>query len=59
VFEVHGPMPDAIQEVWKQIFSEWFPSSHYEHAGTPDLEVYSDGNPTGPDYYSEIWIPLK
>ncbi|WP_066074291.1 AraC family transcriptional regulator [Neobacillus soli] len=58
VFEVHGPMPDAIQKVWKQIFSEWFPSSHYEHAGTPELEVYSDGNPSSPDYYSEIWIPL-
>jgi AraC family transcriptional regulator len=59
VFEVHGPMPDAIQKVWKQIFSEWFPSSHYEHAGTPDLEVYSAGDPWRSDYYSEIWIPLK
>lgn len=59
VFEVHGPMPDAIQNVWKQIFSEWFPSNQYEHAGTPELEVYSDGDPQSPDYYSEIWIPLK
>lgn len=59
VFEVHGSMPDAMQNGWKQIISEWFPSSHYEHAGTPDLEVYSNGNPSSPDYYSEIWIPLK
>ncbi|KGM46262.1 AraC family transcriptional regulator [Neobacillus niacini] len=59
VFEVHGPMPDAMQNTWKQIISEWFPSSHYQHAGTPDLEVYSNGNPSSPDYYSEIWIPLK
>jgi AraC family transcriptional regulator len=59
VFEVHGAMPDAMQNTWKQIISEWFPSSHYEHAGTPDLEVYSSGNPSSPDYYSEIWIPLK
>lgn len=59
VFEVHGPMPDAIQKVWKQIYSEWFPSSKYEHAGTPDLEVYGSGDPWGPEYYSEIWIPLK
>ncbi len=58
VFEVHGPMPDAIQQAWKQIFSEWFPSSHYQHAGTPEMEVYSDGDPSSPDYYSEIWIPL-
>lgn len=59
VFEVHGPMPDAIQKVWKQIFSEWFPTSGYEHAGTPELEVYSDADVTNSDYYSEIWIPIK
>jgi AraC family transcriptional regulator len=59
VFEVHGAMPDAMHKAWKEIFSEWFPSNQYEHAGTPDLEVYSEGNPSSPDYYSEIWIPLK
>jgi AraC family transcriptional regulator len=59
VFEVHGPMPDAMPKVWKQIFSEWFPSNQYEHAGTPELEVYSDEDPSNPDLYSEIWIPLK
>jgi len=59
VFEVHGAMPDAIQNVWKQIISEWFPSNLYEHAGTPDLEVYPEGDPSSKDYYSEVWIPLK
>lgn len=59
VFEVHGPMPHSMQNAWKQIFSEWFPSSGYEHAGAPELEVYSLGNPTSPDYYSEIWIAVK
>ncbi|WP_243297670.1 AraC family transcriptional regulator [Bacillus litorisediminis] len=59
VFEVHGPMPDAMQKVWKQIFTEWFPSSGYEFAGTPELEVYPYENPTDPNYYSEIWIPVK
>lgn len=59
VFEVHGPMPEAIQKAWKQIYSEWFPSSHYEPAGFPEIEVYSAGEPWKPDYYSEIWIPLK
>jgi AraC family transcriptional regulator len=59
VFEVHGPMPHAMQQAWKQIFSEWFPSSGYEHAGTPELEVYTDEDPSSPDLYSEIWIPVK
>ncbi|MFD1414669.1 GyrI-like domain-containing protein [Oceanobacillus jeddahense] len=59
IFEVRGAMPDAIQKAWQQIFSEWFPSSSYEHAGTPELEVYLDGDATKEDYYSEIWIPVK
>lgn len=59
VFEVHGAMPDSMQNAWEQIFSEWFPSSHYEHAAGPELEVYPKGDPWSPEYYSEIWIPLK
>ncbi|MGE7837466.1 effector binding domain-containing protein [Viridibacillus arvi] len=59
VFEVRGPMPDAMSKAWKQIFSEWFPSNNYKHAGTPELEVYTDDDPFSPDLYSEIWIPLK
>lgn len=59
VFEVRGSMPDAIQKVWKQIYSEWFPSNPYENAGTAEMEVYPAGNPYSDDYVSEIWIPLK
>ncbi len=58
VFECIGPMPDAIQEVWKRIYSEWFPSSGYEHAGNAELEWYSDGDPDAADYLSEVWIPV-
>lgn len=59
VFEVRGAMPDAIQKVWKQIFSEWFPSNQYENAGNAEMEVYPEGDPYSDDYVSEIWIPLK
>ncbi len=59
VFEVHGPMPDAMQDTWKKIISEWFPSNAYEHAGTPELEVYPPEDAYRPESYSEIWIPLK
>lgn len=59
VFEVHGPMPDAMQKTWEKIFSEWFPSSGYKHAGTPELEVYPEDDAYQDDYYSEIWIPVK
>lgn len=59
IFEVHGAMPDAMQKVWKQIYTEWFPASGYEHAGLPELEIYTAGNAADPDYYSEVWIPIK
>ena len=38
VFEVNGPMPDAMQESWKQIYSQWFPASGYQQAGAPSLK---------------------
>jgi AraC family transcriptional regulator len=59
VFEVNGPMPAAMQNAWKRIFSEWFPSTGYEHAGTQEFELYTDEDPNSPDLYSEIWIPIK
>ncbi|WP_226645950.1 AraC family transcriptional regulator [Mesobacillus subterraneus] len=59
IFEVHGPMPHAMQKAWKQIFTEWFPASGFQHAGTPELEVYPAGDSDAHDYYSEVWIPVK
>ncbi len=59
IFECVGPMPDAIQAVWKRVYSEWFPSSGYEHAGTAEIEWYSDGDGSAADYRSEVWIPIE
>ena len=59
VFQIIGPMPNAMQEIWKRIYSEWLPNSGYEHAMLPEIEYYSSGNMTANDYRSEIWIPVK
>lgn len=58
VFECVGPIPQAMQQVWKDIFSEWFPSNDYEHADAPELEVYDQGDSQKADYKSYIWIPV-
>ena len=58
IFESIGPMPDAIQNVWKRIWSEWFPASQYEHDKGPELEIYPPGDSNSPDYYCEVWIPV-
>jgi Uncharacterized protein conserved in bacteria len=59
VFECTGPLPGAIQDVTKRIYSEWFPSSGYENAMLPEIEWYSEGDTSAADYRSEVWIPVK
>lgn len=62
VFEVIGsmrPLPNAMQDIWKRIYSEWLPNSGYKHAMLPEIEYYSAGDMMAEDYRSEIWIPVK
>lgn len=62
VFEVIGsmrPLPNAMQDIWKRIYSEWLPNSGYKHAMLPEIEYYSAGDMMADDYRSEIWIPVK
>jgi AraC family transcriptional regulator len=58
VFESIGPMPEAILHVWKKIYEEFFPSSGYRHAGTPDFESYPEDGSSRKDYRAEVWIPI-
>lgn len=58
VFPCTGPMPGAIQDVWKRIYGEFFQDSPYRRADTPDMEVYAPGDNSAPDYSSEIWVPV-
>jgi AraC family transcriptional regulator len=58
VFECVGAMPSAIQELQKRIVTEWLPTSGYEYANAPDIEVYFEGNQQSPDYRCEVWLPI-
>ncbi|CAM3421938.1 AraC family transcriptional regulator [Marinicrinis lubricantis] len=58
VFPCIGAMPDAIQKLSMRIFSEWFPSTGYEHAPIPNMEVYPPGDSSSADYRTEVWIPI-
>jgi AraC family transcriptional regulator len=58
IFDVTGAMPKAIQDVNRRIYSEWLPTSGYDHAKTPDFELYPEGDLNSFDYKSEIWIPV-
>lgn len=59
VFKCVGPMPKAIQDTWKRIYSEWLPQAEYDRIQEYDFERYTRGNNQSADYVSEIWIPVK
>lgn len=58
VFETEGFMPQAMQELWHKVFTEFFPTSDYRPDKNFDLEVYSVGEMNSADYHSEIWIAV-
>lgn len=55
VFKCIGTDPVCIGDTWKRIFSEFLPSSQYIMLDDTDFELYDDS----PDYFCEIWIPVK
>ena len=58
IFEAVGPFPDALQNVWGRIYSEWFPSSSYELAEGPEILWNEQKDISSPNFKSEIWIPV-
>lgn len=58
IFECKGAMPNAIQDMWHKIVSEFFPTSGYQPTYEMDIEAYTEGNMGSPDYRSEIWVPV-
>ena len=58
IFSTEGPFPQALQEMWANIFSEWLPSSNYGLVEGPEISFNGDfSDPM--NVYSEVWIPVK
>jgi AraC family transcriptional regulator len=49
---------DNLQDITKRIYSEWFPSTGYEHAPAPEIEVYLPGDFADTTMKCQIWIPV-
>lgn len=47
----------SIQELEQRIITEWLPTSGYEYADAPDIEVYLNPDPQNAQY--EVWIPVR
>lgn len=47
----------SVQELEQRIVTEWLPTSGYEYANAPDIEVYLNPDPQNAQY--EVWIPVR
>ncbi|GLY48496.1 AraC family transcriptional regulator [Lentzea sp. NBRC 102530] len=55
VFTAEGPYPETIQYMWRDIYTQWFPSNSYESAEGPQmLRTQIDGDQAK----AELWIPV-
>lgn len=52
IFEANGELPEAIQKVYKQFYTEWLPNSGYVLTDLPVIECYMQEN------HQEIWIAV-
>lgn len=59
IFPCSGKMPEALQNLYHQISSEFFPNSEYQPCGGTDFEAYPSADVTDPNYTCEIWVAVE
>ena len=55
VFYQEGPLM-KVQELETRIVTEWLPTSGYEYANAPEIELYFNSDPDNARF--EIWLPV-
>ena len=55
VFYQEGPLM-KVQELETRIVMEWLPTSGYEYANAPEIELYFNSDPDNARF--EIWLPI-
>jgi AraC family transcriptional regulator len=58
VFTTSGPAPRAIQELWRDVFTEWFPSNPYRSRPGPEI-LRTRLSPEGTEADAELWLPVE
>ena len=58
VFTARGKMPDSIQNTTKYIYREWLPKSKYQHAHSPEFELYDERSGDSENAEVDIYIPI-
>ncbi|MFI8931322.1 GyrI-like domain-containing protein [Streptomyces sp. NPDC053474] len=58
VFENSGPFPQALQHLWRDVFTQWFPSNPYRSRPGPEiLQVDVSADQARAD--AKLWIPVE
>ncbi|SCL16634.1 AraC family transcriptional regulator [Micromonospora nigra] len=58
VFETSGPFPQAVQHLWRDVFTQWFPSNPYRSRPGPEISrsrISADGGHVD----AQLWIPVE
>ncbi|MDG4796401.1 AraC family transcriptional regulator [Micromonospora sp. WMMD1082] len=58
VFETSGAFPEAVQYLWRDVFTQWFPANPYRSRPGPEISrtrVSADGGHAD----AELWIPVE
>ncbi|GAA2298865.1 AraC family transcriptional regulator [Streptomyces hawaiiensis] len=58
VFTTSGPAPEAIQRLWHDVYTEWFPSNPYRTRPGPEI-LSTRLSPDGAEAEAELWLPVE
>ncbi|MEV7857728.1 AraC family transcriptional regulator [Streptomyces hirsutus] len=58
VFTTSGPAPRAIQELWRDVFTQWFPSTPYRSRPGPEI-LRTRLSADGTEADAELWLPVE
>ncbi|MFD7625595.1 GyrI-like domain-containing protein [Streptomyces sp. NPDC059851] len=58
VFENTGPFPQALQSLWRDVYTQWFPSNPYALRPGPEI-LRTPRSVEGANVTTELWIPVE
>jgi AraC family transcriptional regulator len=58
VFTTSGPAPQAIQNLWRDVFTQWFPSNLYRSRPGPEI-LRTRLSPDKTEADAELWLPVE
>lgn len=58
VFDSSGTFPQTLQYLWRDVFTEWFPSNPYRSRPGPEI-LRTRLSPDGARADAQLWIPVE